>query len=205
MSHILFEKFGYCHIPKNTLLFRGDKNPDFNDCMFFTTQQWVAGCFNESIHVYKTNKPIKVLFLIDKVNANSWSISSLPQLYQHVFPNESSNELNDLDIKKRDNNIRDKLVQKLFEEHAISGWFTSIENKVELEVCLFDTKANSVQLQLLETIHKKDKKYIKDSVEKIKIFPPKSFYENSKQQMIDQVPGITNEKDYYGIYKKNDE
>ena len=70
--------FGYCIIPKNTILFRGHADASTNDCMFFTTKKWVAGVFNENIQIWKTATDI--------------------ELYNNIFPTERNLNFDDIDI-----------------------------------------------------------------------------------------------------------
>lgn len=108
----------------------------------------------------------------------------MPALYRCLCPEDDHTDLNYLDIKQRQIDKRDKIVRILYEEHNISGWFSSLEDKVDLEVCLFDKQANENQLQLIDTVHKKDKKYIKDSLAEINIFPTDTFYEKTAQELV---------------------
>ena len=192
--------FGYCIIPKNTILFRGHADASINDCMFFTTKKWVAGVFNENIQIWKTANDIELLFLVEHVNQNSWTTSALPHLYNNLFPTERNLNFNDLDIKHWDKNRRDQLVRKLYDEYNISGWLSSLENKVEMEVCLFDKQANASQLILIDTINKKDKTYFKDSLDSIRILPSKLFYEATNKKLSEREPMLTDEGDHYKKY-----
>lgn len=201
MNH-LRDIYGHCIIPKNTLLFRGHSDASLNECMFFATKKWVAGAFNENVQIWKTTTDIDVLFLVEYVTYNSWTTSALPQLYKNIFPTESNPNFNDLDIKHWDKNRRDKLVRKLYDEYKISGWLSSLENKVEMEVCLFDKHVNARQLILIDTINRKDKKYFKDSLNRIRILPSKNFYEKSNKKLSESDPILTDEKDHYKRYKK---
>jgi hypothetical protein len=168
--------------------------------MFFTTKKWVAGVFNENVQIWKTTTDIELLFLVDHVNQNSWTTSALPYLYNNLFPTERKLNFNDLDIKHWDKNRRDQLVRKLYDAYNISGWLSSLENKVEMEVCLFDKHANTSQLILVDTINKNDKTYFKDSLDSIRILPSKHFYEATNKKLSEREPIITNERDHYKKY-----
>lgn len=194
--------YGYCILPKNTLLFRGHTDTSTNDCMFFATKKWVAGVFNQNVQIWKTTTDIELLFLVDHVKHNSWTISALPHLYTNIFPTESNHNFDDLDIKHRDINRRDKLVRKLYDAYNISGWLSSLENKVEMEVCLFDKHANENQLILVDAIHKKDTSYFNDSLDNIRIFPSNLFYETTSKKINEQEAVLTDEKDHYKRYDK---
>lgn len=174
--------YGYCIIPKNIFLFRGHTDKSFDDCMFFGTKYSVATAFNDTIQVWKTTTDIEVLFLVEYLTGSSWTISALPRLYNSIFPADSNPNFNDLDIKHWDVNRRNKLLQKLFYDYKISGWLTSLENRVEIEVCLFDKQTNSKQLILIDTCDRKNEKYFKDSLQKIKTFPSENFYNQTTEQ-----------------------
>ncbi|MBU3714853.1 MAG: hypothetical protein FGM46_07885, partial [Ferruginibacter sp.] len=175
--------YGHCIIPKNTWLFRGHADESVDDCMFFATKHWVAGAFNDKIQVWKTVTDIEILFLVDYIKPNCRVISALPRLYKNIFPSDSNSNLNDLDIKHWDIGRRNGLARQLFDEYNIYGWLSSIEDKVELEVCLFDKQTNSRQLILVDTTDRNSKKYFKDSLQRIKIFPPKAFYDKTAKEL----------------------
>jgi hypothetical protein len=168
--------------------------------MFFTTKKWVAGVFNENVQIWKTTTDIELLFLVEHVNQNSWTFSALPHLYNNLFPTERKLNFNDLDIKHWDKNKIDKLVRTLYDANKISGWLSSLENKVEMEVCLFDKQANASQLILVDTINKNDKTYFKDSLDSIRILPSKHFYEATNKKLSEREPMLTDEGDHYKKY-----
>jgi len=171
----LIDIYGHCIIPKNTYLFRGHKDTDTDDCKFFATKLWVAGAFNDTIQVWKMKIDIQILFLVECLDDRSRSISSLPQLFNTFFPVDNNSDSNDLDIKNREINRRNRLVGKLFEKYKTPGWLTSLENKVEIKVCLFEKDANAKQFQLVDTVKRKNKSCIKDSLDRITIFPSNIF------------------------------
>ena len=61
--HSLVDLHGYVNIPKGTLLYRGHKDSSYNDCMFFASNAFVAGVFDDNIQIWETTKNIQVLFL----------------------------------------------------------------------------------------------------------------------------------------------
>lgn len=71
-----------------------------------------------------------------------------------------------------------------------------MENKVEMEVFLFDKQANASQLILVDTIHKKDKSYFKDSLDSIRILPSKLFYQATNKKISEQEPLLTDDRDH---------
>jgi hypothetical protein len=175
--------YGYCIVPKNTILYRGHEDKSFKDCMFFATSHSGAGVWNDTIQIWKTTTDITVLFVVEYLTTVGIAISALPRLFNSIFPLESNPTFTDLDIKHWDLIRRDKLVRKLFDDYKISGWLTSFENNTFNEVCLFDKQANSKQIKLIETSNRKDDKYFKDSLKRIKIFPSQTFYEQTKKEL----------------------
>jgi hypothetical protein len=77
----LMDDYGHCIIPANTWLFRGHADTSNDDCMRFTTKHWVAGAFHDTVQVWETLTEIKVLFLAEYLEENSWTYSALPALY----------------------------------------------------------------------------------------------------------------------------
>lgn len=193
----LTDIYGYCIIPKNTLLFRGHADASYNDHMFFATKSLDTTGFNDLLQVWETKKEIKVLFLIDCLNHNSHATSALPRLFNDVFPRESNSNFDDIENKRHN-----KLVRKLYEQYEISGWLSSLENGTALEICLFDKKANSDQLQLLQTVSVNNKEYFKNSLDKIKVFPPITFYDKTTQELNGNSRFPTRQIDHYKIYKE---
>jgi hypothetical protein len=199
----LTDIYGQCIIPKNTLLFRGHNESTINDCMFFATKLYVASAFNrKKIQVWQTKKDIQILFLVDDINANSWTHSALPQVFNSLFPLESNPDFNDLDIKQKNINRRNKLTRKLFDEYNTLGWLTSLENRVELEICLFDKQANANHLKLIDIVDSKNKTYYKDSLDRIKIFPSSTFYKKINQTLLPKSSIHPKEKDHSKSYQE---
>jgi hypothetical protein len=165
--------------------------------MFFATKQWVARAFAPQLQVWKTTKEIEIIFLVDYLTSSSKAFSSLPILYKNIFPADSNLNLTDLDIKHHDILRRNKFVKKLFDEYGISGWFTSLENNGEVEICLFDAQSNSKQLILVDEIFDGEKKiYYKDSLQKLKLFPTKYFFEKTEEKIKHEY------RNTYKLYKQ---
>ncbi len=175
--------YGYCIIPKGTVLYRGHSDNSFKDCMFFATTFSGASIWNDNIQIWKTTTEIEVLFAVEYVDSNTIGISALPAIFNNIYPLESNPNFSDLDIKHWDIERRDKFVNKLFNEYQISGWFTSVENNTFNEVCLFDKQTNSMRIKLHQITNRNDNSYYKDSLQKIKFFLPKEFYERTLKEL----------------------
>lgn len=164
-------------MPKNTLLYRGHKSEAISDCMFFALKHYVAEAFHENVQVWKTTSDIELLFVVDYIDGRSWTFSALPRLYRDIFP-EDNQLYSDLDIKHWNVERRDKFARKLHAEHHVPGWLTSLENHHELEICLFDNECSARDLKFI-CLSNDDCKYYKDSLKRLNIFPPKSFFETT--------------------------
>jgi hypothetical protein len=203
------KSYGYCIIPKGTILFRGHADTSLRDCMFFATNLSGAASWNETIQVWKVLAPIQVLFAVEYVTDMTIGISAIPDIYNGIFSLERNPNFTDLDIKHWDLNRRDKFVRKLFDDYKLSGWFTSFENNTFNEVCLFDKHANSKQLKLIDITGRKDKNYYKDSLEKIKFFPSPTFYTKTLKELnkhatypIDRIGTFRKHKRYVNTWIK---
>ncbi|MFZ9955701.1 MAG: hypothetical protein ACO3E1_06210 [Flavobacteriales bacterium] len=184
MVNTLQSKYGYCIIPKNTLLFRGYDNDSFEDCMFFATKYFVAKGFNERVQVWKTKKEMKVLFLVQNIDDASIPYSSLTDIFNQLFPEEANTNFNDLDIKQNCNR-RERLVKYLFNNCDVRGWFTSVEDGQEhIELCLFDSCSIAQHLSFYGIFKNASELFYKDSLTRIKIFPTRAFYNRSAQKLM---------------------
>ena len=170
--------------------------------MFFGTKEYVAKGFDDTIQVWKTTKDIDLIFLVEFIANNGWVISALPRLFNSVFPEDIDAEYNDLDIKHRDINRRNKLINELFIAHKIQGWLTSLEGRIDIEVCLFDKNTNTKQLKLIETVKEKNEKYLKDSLQKIKIYPSSTFFAKTEEKLNGHNSYTSNRQNSYKQYRR---
>lgn len=201
MKNLLAE-YGYCIIPPKTLLYRSHIEKNYNECMFFATTYSIAKAFGKNVQIWMTTKEIQLIFLISHIDDQSRSSSNIPQLYNKIFPEDSYLNLDDLDIKQRDFNRRYKFINKLYKIHEINGWFSSLEDSVPVEVCLFDKIANSQQLKLLE-IASDGTKYFKESLKRIKVYPTEKFYSSTFQKLDEMYPSSHSKADYLRIHQKS--
>jgi len=191
--------FGHCVIPKDTLLYRGHSDTLFQDCMFFALKFWVAGAFKNSIQVWKVTRKIEILFLVESVDHRSWTESAIPRLYKTVFPDEVSDSYDDLDIKQRNIEIRNRFIKKLSLDYSLTGWLTSLEGAIDLEICLF--KENQVRLN--EILNKDSKKYYLDSLRQIEIFPSQDFYKNTYNKLLNKSQLGLNKTEIWNKYQRH--
>lgn len=194
--------FGNCIIPKNTFLFRGHSDNSLNDSMFFATKHRIAGAFNDKIQVWKTTTEIQVLFLVEYLTDRSWTISALPRLYKTIFPQESNSNFDDLDIKHENLERRNKIARALFDNYKISGWLSSLENNMEIEICLFDKFANHNQIAQIDISDRANDFYFKDSLFNIEIFAPDIFYEKTLKKLNQQSPLLKGKSEHFRRYEK---
>lgn len=202
MNADLKRDFGYCRIPEETLLYHSTENDELcKECMFFGLDFWLASVFHSTIQVWKVTKPIEVIFLCDSVDWRSWTKSSIPQLYRHIFQN-GREELNDLDIKYFDPNRRNKFIAELSSRYSIHGWLAPMEENPELEICLFEKEFIQNHLKLMDVKTKGDTTYYKNSLREIEVYPTKSFYDRSYAILQQQHNGSTDRELYWEKYQR---
>ena len=167
--------FGYCIIPKNTLLFRAPVETETEHCMFFALRFGVASIFGDIIQVWKVTNAIEVLFLIDSIKHNNRLISAIPELYKMLNPNDGN--VTDLDVKCTARVF--KFAKDLY-LNGERGFFSNVEGD-DLEICLFGAETVSGHLQQIEVRARGDKKYFKNSLRKFKLFPSDRFYQKTTE------------------------
>jgi hypothetical protein len=177
----LLETYGTCVIPKGTILFRSN-TPVHPNQIFLALHIKVAGDYNNEdkrYQVWKALSDIEVLFMVSGIrDSRAWIKSPITEIYCNFFPDDicKPDGFYLLEIKHYDKQKLARLISKMKEEN-IRGWFSSIQDKVEPEICLFDKS----QIQLIETIDSTEKYMCYNSLKKLKLFPANSFYENSKE------------------------
>jgi hypothetical protein len=166
-------QFGYCIVPKNTLLYRAPVETETEDCQFFALRFGVASIFGNIVHVWKVTNEIEVLFLIDSIYPRI--MSAIPELYKIINPTE--NNVSDLDVKCTDRMIgfaKDLLLK------GTPGFLSNVE-KDDLEICLFGEANISGHLTQIDTGKRGDTKYFKNSLRKLRVFPSDQFYQKNKE------------------------
>ncbi len=172
------QKYGYCLIPEGTILIRTGKNYKYNGCMFFGLDR-LGGCSirqdDAFPQVWRVMKSFIVLFMVDHVTRVPNVISSIVDIYNTYYPDEN---VDDLDIKQRDLQKRNKLLNILKSEEII-GWLSSLENNYVLEICLFpDTKIFESLISPLPDFDVDDYSY-HNALNDISIYPSDEFYRKS--------------------------
>jgi hypothetical protein len=196
-------KYGYCELPKNLLLYRSYSTHRIYDAVFFSTKFALAGGWGDlkGIEIWRVKRKIRILFLIKHVNAFAAAASSIPELYYDLFPNETNPDLKDLDIKQVVSR-RDPFTRKLKLDHGINGWLSSLEDHSILEVCLFNCPAFDETIERIKVVDENEDRY-KDSLRKMKLFPPVTFFQISKSMITENVSYYSRSRDHYGIYRKS--
>lgn len=183
----LYDKYGYCIIPTGTKLFKGGDSAKYEDCMSFGLQKYVATAFQNNsgkTQVWTVKQDIKVLFMVLELNRSGWTKSAIVDIYNEYYPLE--NELNDLDIKYFDHQKRKHLIDKLKKENII-GWISSLEDKVDLEICLFPKRQELDRLIELEKVIDKESDEFDhlNALDAINIHPSGQFFSRTKDKLID--------------------
>jgi hypothetical protein len=199
MVDSLIEKYGYCVIPKGTVLYRSYCDVEYRDCMFFALNFRYGSMWSEvgKVQIWQTLTDIRVLFLVDVLHASGRASSSIPELFYEIVPEEPVKTLTDVEIKKYDpqNNRRSVFVGRLISQN-VNGWLTSLEENHVLEICLLNKSVISKQIELIEIVDNKDDSYYKNSLVGIHILPPQRFFDKSIHTISEQSFSIKPYKSY---------
>lgn len=170
----LINKYGYCTIPKGTVLFRsGDYK--IENGVYFALQHFISNSLNplKDKETWITKKDIEILFMVNGINEDSKVQSSISEIYKQYF----QEELDDLSIKL-DIEKCNQLIKRLKEDKLI-GWFSSFENgSTEFEICIFIS-----EVDFIETFEQKSIRDIENinSLKNLKLYPSDLFFEKSKE------------------------
>jgi hypothetical protein len=180
--NVLFEKYGYCLIPENTFLFRSKIPLYLKGGIFFElhapkVKQW--GPEKDKVVIWKTNKPIKLLFALTDIYGIE--NSSLKEIYNEYISSEHLTS--DLCIKHNKSfNRQPKLVQ-LLKENGCDGWMVSVEGNGGIEVCLFPNDTELNDWLTIEREENPDKIRNINSLKDIHVFPTNAFMNKAKESL----------------------
>ena len=88
----LHDKYGHCIIPAGTKLYKGSATTDYDGCVFFGLQKYVAAAFQNNsgkIQIWTVKQDIKILFMVQELNHSSWSKSAIVDIYKEYYPPEN--------------------------------------------------------------------------------------------------------------------
>lgn len=172
----LLEEYGYCVIPKGTVLYRQGVLCHRYGCFFALHPRWAINFSGENkapVRAWIVEDPITVLFAISHLNPYGFGQCALSDIYRKHF--DTSDGLSSLDVKQTNKKARGNL-QRLLQIHNIEGWLSTIEDKPPLEVFLMPGV-----LEQLESIPQNmcNESQAQNSLRMIQIFPIGSFFEVS--------------------------
>lgn len=195
------KKYGRCIIPSGTLLFRSC-TVNNKSHIFLALKSFIADSFNRNenkrIQVWKVIEDIEVLFMVSQIkNQTSHVESSIVEIYKDILPDEIGADISDLSIKAFNKKRLNILIKEL-KRMGIKGWLSSLENRVELEICLFNKK-------LLKRVGScnADKYILHNSLEGLIIYPSKIFYTKSKKNLTGYKAKYSDHKKWYNYTVKN--
>jgi hypothetical protein len=199
----LFRKYGYCVIPKGTLLFRKGDIDFSRDALFFALNpRWVVTVNTyetQDVQLWETKKDIKVLFMIKELNEYGHPKCALTEIYKH-FTSETT-DLDAVNIKGRDFERRTILIDYL-KQNKVHGWLTKIDSGYPLEICLFPSSITLPQIKLKEqstTIPKQYKSY--NALYNVNIVPSKTFVNKTQKNLAGRLAKRSKRKDEYGLFE----
>lgn len=195
-------KYGYCIVPKGIYLYRGIEDDFLRDEIFFATKFSMASSFGcGRVQVWKTRNKFELPFLISHLDDfYGKATSALPELYYEAFPNAAEN-LDDLDVKQ-DWRRRSEFASFLFNKRKVVGWFCSIENKDDVELCLFNKNHYLGLVELVEELQNEPEYYV-DALRKIMVRPSQPFYDRSAPFIKKTWEYSARELNQYRQYRKS--
>jgi hypothetical protein len=181
----LYEKYGYCIVPKDTLFFHKGYIHKNADSVFFGLCPITAHINpgrNIKIQIWRFKTSTQLLFMITNVAHYSWTKSSIVEIYSNFFPR--AKPCNDIEIKYTNKSKRRKLIKKIKEQNII-GWFSSYDDRYELEICIFKDETIYNTIELVEEVKMSDlyKVGFENPLKAIKLFPNNRFYEISMSEL----------------------
>lgn len=72
------------------------------------------------------------------------------------------------------------LVEQLYNA-GINGWFSSYDDKVELEICMFNP--SDLDIFLMDYVKEDSEVYWKDSLNALELHPPDAFFRKSSEML----------------------
>jgi hypothetical protein len=138
---------------------------------------------SKNVQVWEIRQELKVIFLNSHLDFCANCRSSVAELFTLLYPQNKTAYFDDVYIKNQNIKARNRFTTDLFNKCQINGWFTSIEGNTELEVCLFNKTNITKHLQLKEVVTNKTRKYYKNSLKKIKVFPSSNFISRSQDNL----------------------
>lgn len=132
--------------------------------------------------MWKTTLDIDILFAVDHIRRDNRVISAITDVYRKTFPEDESH-YDDLDVKHppRIHTFADILFR-----NSINGFFTSEEDKTEVEVCLFYAQATFL-ITLIDERDADDLLYFRNSLRRLKFYPSHKFVEKTQTKMFERV------------------
>ena len=128
----MFKKYGSMILKKNTILYhvndykkftyKSSKEKPFLFCTFHPSE-W-SGL--DYVHIIKLKRDMRLLFMVNDIIKDR-IYSALPDIIQNSRENLS--KMNILILKK---------MKRILKNEHYNGWFSSIENKMTVEVALFN-------------------------------------------------------------------
>jgi hypothetical protein len=174
----LRDKYGYCIIPINTILFTSEPKYLDGTNRFFGLKYWIANSWiNESkkFIVFKVMKDIEVLFMIKEIKDNEVYLSCGHDIFLN-FCSDINQQIDDISIKQN-YHLRQKMINILSDQN-LAGWLTTLEGRKELEVFLFGYQGLD---DVIKPILSQNSEYeLYDALKFIHIFPSSEFYKKSK-------------------------
>lgn len=206
MSNELFQQYGYCEIPKGTILYRMGEIFEERGATFALHPNWAMNFTegsNRLIFDYEVMEKIKVLFLVTNLRRNGLPKSAIEELYEAKIG--AVNFLDDLDIKNRDVEASSKF-KKMISSLNVIGWLTTMEGNQPLEVFLLKEGLKSIK-KIGNLIERDDYPKYENSLRNINVQPSQLFITKSNENLQEYFNNLVEyskrqSESHYGLFDK---
>lgn len=176
----LLEEYGYCIIPRGTILYRQGALCYKYGCFFALHPCWAinfSGKNKAPVRAWIVEDAITVLFAMSHLNPYGFGQCALHGIYQKHF--NTSDGLSSLDVKHANKEARGKL-QRLLQVQNIEGWLSTIEDKPPLEVFLMPGA-----MELLEEVSQNisEDSGVRNALRDIEVCPVTGFIEKAYKHL----------------------
>lgn len=172
----LLEEYGYCIIPKGTVLYRQGALCHKYGCFFALHPHWAINVSGENkarVRAWTVEYPITVLFAISHLNQYGFGQCALSDIYRKHF--NATDSLSSLDVKHANKEAKGKL-QSLLQVQNIDGWLSTIEDKPPLEIFLMP---GAVKRLKEESQQNSEDSGARNALREIEVFPATGFIEKA--------------------------
>lgn len=182
MSNELFQQYGYCEIPKGTILYRMGEIYEERGATFALhprcTMNFTHGS-NRLIYDYIVEDRMLVLFLVSHLNKRGFPVSAIKDLHNSII--EPRSDFTDIDIKF-DNFEASSKFKEMISNQNILGWLTTIEGNPRLEIFILPSGLRTIRKLGRQIDRYSEQEYV-NSLRSINVQPSQLFMSKSEENI----------------------